>query len=181
MNWLIGQKVELRPVEPEDLELLLKWENDRDQWEVSSTIAPYSRAIMKDYVDNAHLTIYQTGQLRMIIEEKKDEVAIGTADLFDFDPFHQRVGVGLLIAEPAYRNQGLAGETLTLLQEYCFKHLDLNQLYSNIITDNSYSLQLFEKAGFKISGRKARWIRRGEEYKDELFLQCLRAAKDTER
>lgn len=171
MNWLEGQNIRLRAVEPEDLELLLSWENDTDNWEVSGTLAPFSRNLMKRYIENTHLNIYQTGQYRFIVELISSGESIGTADIFDFDPFHKRAGIGILIGTKDQRGRGFATEAIDLLKSYCFEHLELHQLFCNILSDNEISLKLFKNAGFEISGTKKEWIKTNGGYKDELFLQ----------
>jgi len=47
MNHLITHgKITLRPLEPEDIELLYAWENDMELWEMSNTKTPFSRYIL---------------------------------------------------------------------------------------------------------------------------------------
>jgi len=67
---------------------------------------------------------------------------------FDFDPYHRRAGIGVLIADKASRKKGNATMALTCLIEYCFKTLLLHQLYCNILENNHESLDLFKKLGF---------------------------------
>ena len=69
---------------------------------------------------------------------------IGMIDLFDFNPQHKRAGIGIVI-HPDFQQKGFASEALSLLIQYAFTHLQLHQLYANILTDNEKSLQLFEK------------------------------------
>lgn len=170
---LKGEKIKLRPVEPEDLDLLMLWENDPPNWEVSGTITPYSRDILKRYIKNADQDIYRAGQLRLMIEDRHQRT-IGTIDVFEFDPFHQRAGIGILIADPVHRNNGYASESLRLIKQYCFEHLGLHQLFCNILEGNEASIHLFEKAGFTITGSRKQWIRSGSKFKDQLFLQLFR-------
>ncbi len=173
MKLLKGEKIRLRAIEPTDVDLILDWENNTDNWEVSGTLAPFSREIISKYVSNAHLDIYKAGQLRLMIEELTTGKTVGTIDIFDFDPFHQRAGLGILIADKSDRNNGYSKETLQLVCEYCFSHLGLQQLYCNILSDNTVSLRLFEKAGFTISGTQKRWIKSGSKFKDQHFLQLF--------
>ena len=173
MKLLKGEKIRLRAIEPGDVDLILDWENDTENWEVSGTMAPFSREIITKYVSNAHLDIYKAGQLRLMIDELATGQTIGTIDIFDFDAFHQRAGLGILIAEQGSRNNGYAAETLKLVKDYCFNHLVLHQLYCNILADNTISLKLFQKAGFTISGIQKNWIRSGADFKDQYFLQLL--------
>ena len=59
--------VRLRALEPEDLEYLYKWENDMDLWDVSDTLTPFSHFTLKKYIENAHVDIYTSKQLRLMI------------------------------------------------------------------------------------------------------------------
>jgi diamine N-acetyltransferase len=171
----------LRAPEPADINHLYKWENDPEIWKVSNTITPFSKYILEKYIENAHLDIYQIKQLRLMIDVKSSQSpvrTIGTVDLFDFDPYHQRAGVGILIGDKSDRNQGYATEALKKFIFYCFKTLQLHQLFCNITVGNTESLRLFKKCGFKVTGRKADWIRTTEGFLEEMMLQLINNPKD---
>ena len=97
---LLGKKVKLRALEPEDLDFLFEVENNTNFWEVSSTQVPFSRYMLKKYLENAHQDIYEAKQLRMVIEETSNNKTVGLIDLFDFNPQHKRAGIGIVINEP---------------------------------------------------------------------------------
>nr|WP_319401493.1 GNAT family N-acetyltransferase [uncultured Carboxylicivirga sp.] len=167
------EELVLRALEPTDVDLLYKWENDMKIWEVSNTLTPFSRHQLKLYIEQAQLDVYQTKQLRLIIELEPSHNAVGMIDLFDFDGFHQRGGIGIIIHED-YRNKGYAFDALEMFIEYCFDTLGLNQLYANISINNKASIQLFEKAGFELIGNKKAWVRTKNGFVDELMYQKLR-------
>lgn len=170
----------LRALEPEDIDVLFRWENDQEIWRVSNTIAPFSRYILEKYIENAHLDIYQVKQLRMMIDVKesvrKKARPVGTIDLFDFDPFHNRAGVGILIGERTDRKKGYASEALAQFIRYAFHTLQLHQLYCNIATDNHESIGLFTRNGFFISGEKKDWLKTATSYKNEYILQLINSS-----
>jgi diamine N-acetyltransferase len=172
-----GGVVLLRAIEPADIDLLYKWENDPSIWKVSNTFAPFSMYILQKYIENSHLDIYQTRQLRLMIDlaNKSDnnKKTVGAIDIFDFDPFHLRAGIGILIGGKLDRNHGIASDALKELIQYAFNVLGLHQLFCNITTDNTPSLKLFEKVGFSICGRKKDWIKFQQGYIDELILQLI--------
>tara|TARA_R110002126_G_scaffold286314_1_gene437881 strand:+ start:132 stop:653 length:522 start_codon:yes stop_codon:yes gene_type:complete len=170
---LCGLKLCLRPIEPEDLDFLYPIENNELFWEVSHTKTPFSRYVLKQYLENAHLDIYETKQFRFIIEELSDKKQVGMIDLFDFNPQHKRVGVGILI-HPYYQNRGFASEALSILTDYAFSYLNLHQIYANITADNTKSLNLFEKHRFKKIGVKKDWILSKGKYKDEILFQLIK-------
>ena len=103
---LHSETVILRALEPSDIDTMYQWENDTDNWFVSNTITPYSRFLLEQFTATAHKDIYENKQLRLIICSP-DNKAVGTIDLFDFDPLNQRAGVGILIADKSERRKGL--------------------------------------------------------------------------
>lgn len=168
---LNNKNISLRTIEPQDIESLLAWENDTENWKVSNTFVPFSRKLMEEYIYSAQ-DIFTTKQIRFIIEENSTKNQLGCVDLFEFDPFHLRAGVGILI-DKSYRNKGIAKEALDLLKDYSFNHLKLNQLYCSIASSNKASVQLFLQSGFVQAGVKKAWLNYGNEWEDELFFQCL--------
>ncbi|MGQ0829452.1 MAG: GNAT family N-acetyltransferase [Bacteroidota bacterium] len=170
---LQGKHILLRALEPGDIDALYRWENEPENWKVSSTQTPFSRFVLEQYIASAHQDIYSVKQLRLMICTNENK-SIGCIDLFDFEPNHQRAGIGVLIAEKSERRNGYASEALELLIGYCFLSLNLHQLYCNITTDNEASVLLFQKHGFQITGIKKQWIRDGDRFKDELLLQRIR-------
>ena len=173
MITLKGANIYLRALEPEDLEFVYAIENNESVWEVSNTQTPYSRFLIKQYLENAHQDIYEAKQLRLAICLNDSQRAIGLIDLFDFDPKNSRAGVGLVIADLASRNKGIGLEALELVINYSFQQLQLHQLYANIGSDNEISLQLFTKFGFQKIGIKKDWNRVQNCFKDELLFQLI--------
>lgn len=170
---LKGQNIYLRALEPEDLEFVYAIENDESIWEISHTQTPYSRFLIRQYLENAHQDIYEAKQLRLAICLTNSSEAIGLIDLFDFDPQHSRAGIGILIQNSSERNKGIGSEALQLLIEYAFSQLQLHQLYANIGTENEASLQLFAKFGFQKIGIKKQWNKVNNVYKDEALFQLI--------
>jgi len=167
----------LRALEPTDIDALYKWENDPEIWHVSNTCTPFSKYILEKYIENSHLDIYQVKQLRLMIDIRTNgstgQRSIGTVDLFDFDPYHNRAGVGILIGEKSDRKKGFAFMALTKFLEYSFQTLQLHQLYCNISEGNGDSLRLFKKCGFTVAGRKKEWVKTPARFVDEYLLQLI--------
>lgn len=172
MVTLKGEHIYLRALEPEDLAFIYTIENDETLWELSSTITPYSKFLIKEYLEHAHKDIYEVKQLRLLISDYNNN-AIGLIDLFDFDIKNKRAGVGILINTIKNRAKGFGKEALALLTNYCFTHLDLHQLYCNIAETNIASITLFENQGFKKVGLKKDWIFQNGNYKNEYLYQII--------
>jgi len=172
MITLKGEHIFLRALEPEDLEFIHGIENDESLWELSNTITPYSKFLIKQYLEHSHKDIFEVKQLRLVISNYENK-PLGMIDLFDFDFKNSRAGVGILVKESNNRKLGYGREALQLLIKYSFSHLGLHQLYCNISEDNDASIKLFSSQGFKKIGLKKDWNYIEGTYKNELLFQLL--------
>ena len=170
---LKGTNLYLRALEPEDLDFIYTIENDESIWNVSNTQTPYSKFLIRQYLENAHQDIYEAKQLRLAICKNKTSEAVGLIDLFDFDPVNNRAGIGIVIQNEQHRGSGMGKEALELLINYSFTQLQLHQLYANIGTDNEASLNLFTTFGFQKIGVKHDWIFSNNSYHDEAVFQLI--------
>lgn len=167
---LRGKNIYLRALEPSDIDFLYQLENDTDNWELSGTQTPYSKAVLEFYLENAHRDVYEVKQLRLCICDESDKV-IGLIDLFDFDPKNKKAGLGIVISKERNRNKGYGSEAITIFYEYAFSTLNLHQIYVNILEENIKSINVFEKLGFQKAGIKKDWILSGNTFKNELLYQ----------
>lgn len=172
MITLKGEHIFLRALEPEDLEFIHEIENDETIWELSCTQTPYSKFLIRQYLEHSHKDIFEAKQLRLVISNYNNE-ALGLIDLFEFDFKNKRAGVGILIKQQENRHKGIGSEALQLLVNYSFSHLGLHQLFCNIAEDNQPSIKLFTRLGFKKVGLKKDWIQFNGSYKNEYLFQLI--------
>lgn len=171
MNRLLeNDTIRLRPLEPEDLDLLYEWENDTSFWEVSSGLSPFSRFAIRQYIEEARQDVLQTKQLRLMIELKQSLRAVGMIDLYDLDILNQHAGIGILI-DRDFQQQGLGYQSLHLIAQYAFTVLHLRQLYAYVASDNSASKKLFTKAGFEQTATLRQWLITAQGAKDVSVFQ----------
>ena len=77
---LRGQNIHLRALEPSDVEPMYRWENDPAVWGVSGTVAPFSREILRAFIEQQQYDIWRTHQLRLVIARNDDATAVGAVD-----------------------------------------------------------------------------------------------------
>jgi len=172
MITLKGSEIYLRALEPEDLEFVYAVENDESVWEISNTQTPYSKFLIKQYLENAHKDIFEVKQLRLMVSSYDSE-PLGLIDIFDFDFKNRRAGIGILIKDAKDRDKGYGREALQLLINYSFSHLELHQLYCNISEENKASIKLFTNQGFVNVGLKKDWNYANGSYKNEYLFQLI--------
>lgn len=169
---LSNEIVAFRALEPADVELLYRWENDVDVWRVSNLHQPLSRFDLAAYIKSAPQDIWERKELRLLIE-LRNGTAVGTIELFDFDPYHSRAGVGIMVYEQEQRRKGVASAALELLVDYAGNELGITQLYACIAAGNKASHALFEKLGFERTGVRKKWLRISTGWDDEYFYQKM--------
>lgn len=171
----MGERVRLRAPEPSDIEFIFQLENHIAIWAVGDTIIPYSRYQVEQYVLASEHDLFSERQLRLMIETVEDGTAhnlIGTMDLYDFNPLHQRAALGILIIEQE-QNKGYASEALDLVIDYSFQILQLHQLYCTIAEHNTASIKLFESKKFEKCGIKKEWRKEKGIWFDEWMFQRI--------
>ena len=161
--------VKLRAMEPEDLDMLYKIENDRKLWDVGVTNVPYSRYVLHDYIANSSGDIYTDHQVRLIIENGVGET-VGLTDLTNFDAKNLRAEFGIVIASN-HRRCGYARKALLEVLSYAKQVLHLHQLYAVIDQTNVAAVSLFKKEGFTTQNVLSEWLFDGRKYHDAVLMQ----------
>jgi diamine N-acetyltransferase len=164
--------VQLRALEPDDLDFLYALENDPDIWGVSDTLAPVSRHALREYLAHASTDFYAVRQLRLVIITEIESSAVGVVDLFDYDPLYQRAGVGITVLA-SQRRHGYARQALELLKNHAREVLRLHQIYATVGVGNVGSMRLFRAAGFRRVGTRRGWLRTPAGWQDAVEWQCL--------
>ncbi|MFB6343965.1 GNAT family N-acetyltransferase [Saccharicrinis sp. FJH2] len=174
MDWLKGNRIKLRALEPTDIDDLYKWENDSELWHVSDTVTPYSKYLLKEYIESAPKDIYENRQLRLVIEAEPDgkNESVGAIDLFEYDPYHNRAAIGIFV-DKAYQRNGYGSEAMEVIKKYAFSYLHLKMLYCHVGADNPVSVSFFKNAGFEVCGQLKEWLKGVNGYVDSYVLQCI--------
>ena len=170
---LSSDKLILRAPELNDLDILYKWENDESIWYLSNTLIPFSRFDLEQFILQGNHDVFSDKQYRFMIEDKDSSELLGCIDLFDFDPANKRAGVGILVDEK-HREKGIASQALDIFIDYAFEHLNVHQLYCNILSSNTNSLILFKRKQFSEIGVKKDWVFLDGKYHDEILFQLVK-------
>ena len=149
------ESVILRALEPKDLNDLISIENNQYLWKYSNRNEPFSKHLLSKYIEQQNQDIFEVKQKRFVISQV-DENFLGFVDLFDFTPIHRRAGVGIVLRKDQM-GKGIGKKSLELLNEYAYKHLNINILFANIAFENRVSILLFESCGYEQQGLKKNW------------------------
>lgn len=96
-SYLTNERIYLRAVEPEDMDIMYEMENDPSMWDISNFTVPYSRYVLRQYIEGSQCDVFADKQLRLMIVSKSDHDILGTIDITDFVPLHSRGEVGIAV------------------------------------------------------------------------------------
>lgn len=149
--FLIGRRVQLRPVEEADAETYMKWINDPDMRNYLLVRFPMSLKDEKEWISN----MSAKGLPRNIvfaIELRRGERHIGSVALHQIDWVQRRATTGSFISPASLRGKGYATEAKGLLLDYAFGELGLHSIWSIANSNNPASIRALEKQGYTRGG-----------------------------
>ena len=168
---LKSNKLKLRAVEPEDLDLMYLIENDTELWPCGQASVPFSHYALKQYIAECSNDFFHDRQLRLVIENP-DGTSVGFVDLQNYEPLHHHAEVGIVVV-PEKQRQGLATETLRLLASYVSVHLGIHLLYALVPKGNKASEALFKKCGYKETATLQDWLNSPKGWQSVVVFQQI--------
>ena len=166
-----NENITLRVAEPYDADTIFRWENDMEIWRVSDTVVPFSKHQIEQFLLNNN-DLMSEKQLRLMIDDNQSGDTVGCIDLYDFDNFNERAGIGIMI-DKSQRGKGYAKQAVKLLSEYCFNTLLLKQLYVLTLASNTENMLLFESLGFERCGVRKQWCKTAKGFIDQVEYQYI--------
>jgi len=167
-----SEYIYLRALEPEDLSFLEQIENDERLWHLSNTQTPFSKQLLKKYLENSQRDIFDVKQLRLVICQNETHLQFGFVDIYDFSPQHKRAGLGIIL-DTDFRGKGYAKEAINMVLNYGFDHLDLHQFFAYVELSNIKSRKLFETCGFQKNGERKDWNYHHKKFHTEAIYQNI--------
>jgi len=158
-----GRDIYIRVIQVDDAADVLKWENNKANWQFSENEGDYILLDILHLIDTMK-DIRKAGQVRYIICEESTDRRIGTVDLFLINFESKTAEIGVLVAEKSDRKKGIAKESVILI-ESAAKELGVHEIHATVQDGNIPSEQLFLKAGYafkrKINNKKSlysKWL-----------------------
>lgn len=140
-----GSKINLLPLEKEDMPFVLKWINNEEINFYNGARFPVSLHEQNVwYEKNAG----DKTKKKLVVCTNTGEKA-GMATLFNIDHRNQNAEIGIYI-DPAFQGKGYAKEAIGLLVNFAFNEFNLHKVYATILDFNVNSIKLFESAGFAL-------------------------------
>lgn len=173
---LRGEKVALGPLRRDLIPAYTRWINEFEgQLTLSGNLDPVTleqrAASYERWVsdDEPTFTIYESQSLR----------AVGMIGLWVTDRFAHSGSIFIHIGEKECRGRGYGGEAVALVMDYGFKAMNLHSLEITVVASNLAGVRAYQRAGFRIIGRRREAVYVGSRREDFLYLHCLAAEFDS--
>jgi RimJ/RimL family protein N-acetyltransferase len=172
LRGLRGERVYLRPLEPEDADLVSRWYDD-DRVRRLMGDPPMSharrRARYEDAVKGDGAEVF-----RFIICDLTDDGALGRLDVFDIDRANGSCAFGIALGDPARWGQGLGTDAVNAVVDFAFGELRMERVWLDTDADNARAQAAYRKAGFTVEGRLRHvWFQDGG-FTDDIRMAMLR-------
>ncbi len=165
-TWLVGDKVRLRPIEPDDVEMLQRWINTGHARDFILTRLPMSLEAERDWAANAAVN----PNTPCYVIQTLDGTDIGTTSL---KIEGSRAMLGIAIHEERYWNRGLGTDAVRTLVDGAFRARALVRIELTVLPENARAIRCYERAGFAREGVLRRHIYQNGAYVDVVLMSVL--------
>jgi RimJ/RimL family protein N-acetyltransferase len=170
--FMIGSKVYLRALEPEDAEKCFQWLSDPEiRIYIASGVYPNTKQNSIQFIENVESS---ENDVAFAIITRENNEYIGNTGLHKIDFVNSHAEFGILIGNKNYWDKGIGTEVTKLLVDYGFGILNLNKIFLRVYNNNSRGIKCYQKAGFSQEGilRQDRYYE--GKYYDTIIMSILR-------
>lgn len=166
---LVGKRVYLSTINVEDAETYVKWLND---FSVTEGLGTSDRILSLE--SEKEWILQNSNKCQFAIVSLENDKLIGACGINVIEQLRQCAEVGLFIGDEENRSKGYGEEALSLLIDYGFDYLNLNNIMLKVFAFNERAINCYKKVGFKEIGRRRQsYCLKGKFY-DEVFMDILR-------
>jgi diamine N-acetyltransferase len=170
-----GDRVALGTLRRDLAEIYAGWLNRADVRRGLTVLGVYDREAEEAWLVEAWKAnaAEVPAQANFTIYDRRDGEAVGTCALFAIDHHHGRAKFGILLGER--RGQGLGTEATRLALDWAFNVLSLRNVLLEVMDWNAAGIRAYEKAGFRVVGRRREALLSGGRRVDEVIMDAVPA------
>ena len=165
--FLPGDRVDLRPIEEDDLEFLQREINDPRVWRAIGGSRPINRAQEREFFEDV---VCDDDSVNLLIVA--DSTPVGTIGFNSIDWEPQRAEIGYWIA-PEHHRRGYGTDATERVVRYGFDQLGLHKIEARVFEFNAASRRLLESVGFTEEGVHRDEVFIDGEYQDTYWYGLL--------
>lgn len=140
-------RIKLRLLALDDTKTIICWRNQ-----------PFVRNNMidqRELDEKTHINWYHKIESKDVIQFivlDENDIEFATVFLKDINIKYRKAEIGIFIGKKEYLNKGYGKEIISEIIKYGFEELNLNRMYSRVLSFNIGSISLFERMNFVRDG-----------------------------
>ena len=169
---LYGKKVALCPPDKsKHLENALKWMNDPEITQYTTTYLPVTRDFEEEWFNN----LGKDREKNVVFAiETHDGKHIGFTGIHNINWHDRTAVVGAIIGDKEYWGKGYGTDSMMVLLSFAFLTLNLRKIWASVLGFNKRSLAHALKCGFRKTGVLKRQRYKNGKYFDEVIIDVFR-------
>ncbi len=169
-KFLIGDRIYLRPIEPEDLPLIQRWINDPEIRILEGEVLPTSISDEKEWLENLYK---DKSKVWFVVALKDNDKMIGTGGFLRIYYIWRNADLSIMIGEKEEWGKGYGTEAIRLLLNYGFEALNFHRISLGVFDFNKRAIRAYKKAGFKKEGVLRDGYYCNSKYHDVIMMSIL--------
>jgi RimJ/RimL family protein N-acetyltransferase len=169
---IYGEKVQLRPVEREDLPRFVAWFSDPEVRRHLQAYLPFSLSQEERWFEAVQERV-QSGDEVLLAIETEGGVHIGNVDLRAINWKDRHAELGIVIGEKSYWGHGYGTDTVRTMLRLAFEEMNLHRVFLRVDADNERGIRCYERVGFQREGTLRHAAFREGAYVDQHVMGIL--------
>lgn len=170
---LQGEKVVLRAMRREDLELLCQFNNDVETELAGGGDPPMPQSLERLQAE-FDADVARGGRNGAGFAIEADGRFIGQCALFNFQETNRTAELGITIGDKACWGRGYGADAVRVLVDYGFRLRNLNRIFLQVNGANARAQAAYRKAGFVEEGRLRSHVWSAGRFDDLIIMGLLR-------
>jgi RimJ/RimL family protein N-acetyltransferase len=138
----------LRPIEETDIDVIQNWRNSKNIQPFVREYRELSKKHIKSWLEN----VTPSNKFEFFIIENEDQLPIGVVGLTYIDWVSKNADIHLAIYDKGWIDDKYAPETLRIMLEYGFQHLNLHRIYAEVYEVDNKKIDFFTSNNFTLDG-----------------------------
>jgi RimJ/RimL family protein N-acetyltransferase len=165
-------RVRFTPLQMDNIYTHFRWNNDPELNRLDSEI-PYEKETFGQFKRRFEQMVRNPSETHRDFEIHADGQLIGIAYVARISEHNHHGLIGITIGDRDYWGKGYGRESMALILEYCFEHLDLHRVSAETFEYNTAWRDLVEGMGFTREGTARDYLYREGEYFDKVSYALL--------
>ena len=169
-EFLSGETVYLRPIEPGDLPWFYQWSNDPETRGLTGEIRPTSYDSVQEFYEKIQTA---PDRVWLAVVLRGNQQVIGETGLLRMFPAWRTTDWSVTIGEKAARGKGYGSEAAKLMLNYAFGDQNFHRVAIGVVGFNVRAIQFYERLGFKREGIQQDGYYYTHRYHDFVMMRLL--------